>query len=83
MITIVFWGTIAIFSMLLLGVLPGVKEVFRPIMDILSKGLVEVIKFAAGYILWLIKTIIHAHLDFISHLSHSRSYFDPSDNIKK
>ena len=83
MITVVFWGTIAIFSMLLLGVLPGVKEVFRPIMDILSKGLVEVIKFAAGYILWLIKTIIHAHLDFISHLSHSRSYFDPSDNIKK
>lgn len=83
MITIVFWGTIAIFSMLLLGVLPGVKEVFRPIMDISSKGIVEVIKFAAGYILWLVKTIIHAHLDFISHLSHSRSYFDPSDNIKK
>lgn len=83
MITIVFWGTIAIFSMLLLGVLPGVKEVFRPIMDILSKGIVEVIKFAAGYILWLVKTIIHAHLDLMSHLSHSRSYFDPSDNIKK
>lgn len=83
MITVVFWGTIAIFSMFLLGVLPGMKEVFRPIMDILSKGVVEVIKFAAGYILWLVKTIIHAHLDFISHLSHSRSYFDPSDNIKK
>ena len=48
MITIVFWGTIAIFAMFLLGVLPGVKEVFRPIMDILSKGIVELVKFAAG-----------------------------------
>ena len=83
MITIVFWGTIAIFAMFLLGVLQGVKEVFRPIMDILSKGIVEVVKFAAGYMLWLVKTIIHAHLDLISHLSHSRSYFDPADKIRK
>tara|TARA_Y100000588_G_C13791750_1_gene726955 strand:+ start:269 stop:520 length:252 start_codon:yes stop_codon:yes gene_type:complete len=83
MITIVFWGTIAIFAMFLLGVLPGVKEVFRPIMDILSKGIVELVKFAAGYMLWLVKTIIHAHLDLISHLSHSRSYFDPADKIRK
>lgn len=83
MITIAFWGTIAIFAMLLLGVLPGIKEVFRPIMDILSKGFVEVLKFVAGYLLWLVKTIIHAHLDLISHLSHSRGYFDPADKIRK
>ncbi len=83
MITVLFWATIAIFAMLLLGILPGVKEVFRPLMDIISKGTVEVLKFAGGYILWLAKTIIHAHIDLVTHLCHKRSYFDPAEKMRK
>lgn len=83
MITIVFWATIFIFAIFILGILPGVKEIFRPLMEIITKGVVEFLKFAGGYLLWLIKTIIHAHIDFATHLSHKRAYFDPTEKIRK
>lgn len=83
MITVWFWITIAIFSMILLGSLPGVREVFRPLMDMLSKGFVELLKFSGGYILWFIKTILRAHLDLASHLAHKKSYFDPTEDMRQ
>jgi len=83
MSTIWFWASIAILVLTLLGSLPGVRELFRPLMDMTARAIVETAKFLGGYLLWVGKTILHAHIDLVRHLMHPRRYFDPSEEIER
>lgn len=82
MATIWFWSALAILTLTFLGALPGTRDLVRPLISMISTLLVEVIKFIGGYVIWLVKRILSAHIEIIRHLLHGRSYFDPAGKVR-
>lgn len=67
---------------MLLGSLPGTRDLTRPLISASVAALVAVGQLAGGYVLWLIKTVFRAHGEISRHILHSNTYFDPSKDAR-
>lgn len=82
LVTLWFWFAVAFFSLMILGSLPGVRDLVRPLISASLAALLAAGQLAGGYLLWLIKTLVRAHGEISRHLLHSNSYFDPSKDVR-
>jgi multisubunit Na+/H+ antiporter MnhE subunit len=83
MSTLWFWSSIFILGLALLGTIPGVRELFRPLIDLTTRAVVGLAAFSGGYLLWLVKAILFAHADLARHLAHPRRHFDPAEQVDR
>ena len=82
MATVWFWFAVAILSLTLLGAIPGIREIVRPLITGISAGVVVLVKFGGGYALWFFKPLLRAHRELFRHLLHSNAYFNPSKDLE-
>ncbi len=78
MITLWSWFAVGFFALLILGLLPGIRDLIRPLSQALVEAVTKVLQFAAGYVLWAIKMLVRAHAEVVRHLLHSKDHFDPA-----
>ena len=82
MSTIWLWSAGGILCLAILGVIPGVKEIIKPLLGIISTGVTEIFKLTGGYFLWIIKSILGAHVDLVRHLSKRKNHFNPHESME-
>lgn len=79
--TIWMWLTFIFIATAILSAIPGVRDIFRPLLEMTMALFVSIVKFFGGYVLWLFKSILNAHLDLLKHLFNDRKHFNPADGI--
>lgn len=83
MFTVLLWACGILFALIVIGSLPGLRDVLRPLMGMIATGIVELAKFFGGYILWMAKLVLYSHRDLLKHLAHRRRYFDPAEDARE
>lgn len=83
MATVWFWLAVLILALAFLSVVPGVRDLVRPLIVGAAAGLLALLTFVGEYILWLLKALLRAHRELAKHLMHRNAYFHPSKNINK
>lgn len=83
MSTLWLWSAGAILTLALLGMIPGIREIIKPLIGMVSTGIAELFKHTGGYLLWAVKSIIGAHIDLVRHLAKTKEHFYPQEKIEE
>jgi len=83
MSTIWLWVAGGVFCLIILGMIPGIKEVIKPVIGLLTSAIEETFKLGFGYLVWTIKAIFQAHTDLITHLRYRREHFRPEEKAEE
>ncbi|GAB6035395.1 hypothetical protein [Galenea microaerophila] len=83
MSTIVLWIIIAALAIIILGKLPGLDHVLKPLFESVFTLLTEIFKQAFIWVMFVIRHILVAHRDFFYHLTNPRHKILPEERIKE
>ncbi len=83
LMSILFWGVVCLVVIALLAKIPGIDLALKPF-ALLMQDLIK--WFGAtfgGYLVYLVKSFIAAHLTVIKHLMYSEETFDVELRVRK
>ncbi len=83
MSTLLFWFGIGVVGLMILMLIPGIREVMKPFLDLFAKGLGALLVLLGTYLLWLVQRIFRAHVELGTHLVMPRTWFDPTSEIRQ
>lgn len=83
MSTILFWFGVGVLGLIVLMMIPGIRELIKPFIDLFTKGLGGSFIVMGTYLLWFAQKILKAHLELIKHFYYSHDWFNPTDEIER
>jgi len=76
MSTVIFGFSVFLIAIFILSVLPGIREIFRPMLVGLGLVTTAILKGSIVYILWGFKQLIKSHQLIYIHLTSKREELD-------
>lgn len=76
--TLVFWVVVIIGGLVVLNMIPGIKELIKPIMGMLFKLIEFMFQNVFWFVIGLAKMVWNDHLEVFKNLTHTAEEIDPT-----
>lgn len=76
--TLVFWIILIIGGLVVLNMIPGVKELVKPILSMVFKFIEFLFQNAFWFVIGIFKTLWSDHLEIFKNLTHTAEEIDPT-----
>ena len=82
MSTLLFYLSAFGLGLLLLGMIPGLRELVRPIIQMLFTLLAAIASVFGSWLVVAVKTLVSAHIQLVRHLFKSAEAIDPTVAVR-
>lgn len=82
MSTILIYAAVAIFALIILDKIPGLKHLIKPVIDLITFLFTTFFGNIGAWLMWVGKTMGRSHYVLSVHLVKSRNDLDPTEQIQ-